>query len=92
MIQGTEVTDLNFFRKSAVKGKLAFYYSVKRPVSTPFIHSSRSILAFSSKQCSLSMLRKFNPFLTIIGTVRFLICLGIRLHLNQWRVHTIKAC
>ena len=71
-------------------GKLAFNDGVKRPVSTPFVHSSLSVLGISSKRCSSSMLRKFNLFLTIIGTVRFLICSGIRLRLNQWR--TIKAC
>ena len=60
-------------------GKLAFNDGVKRPVSTPFVHSSRSVLGISSKRCSSSMLRKFNLFLTIIGTVRFLICSGIRL-------------
>ena len=62
-------------------GKLAFNDGVKRPVSTPFVHSSRSVLGISSKRCSSSMLRKFNLFLTIIGTVRFLICSGIRLRL-----------
>ena len=64
-------------------GKLAFNDGVKRPVSTPFVHSSRSVLGISSKRCSSSMLRKFNLFLTIIGTVRFLICSGIRLRLND---------
>ena len=50
-------------------GKLAFNGSVKRPVSTPFVHSSRSVLGISSKRCSSLMLRKFNLFLTIIGTL-----------------------
>ena len=34
--------------------------------------------------------KKFNPFPTFFGTVRFLICSGTRWRLNQWR--TIKAC
>ena len=37
----------------------------------------------------LVVAKKFNPFQTFIGTVRFLICSGMRLRLNQRR--TIKS-
>ena len=51
---------------------------------------SYSVVGVPGKPCSSSLLKRFNPFSTVFGTVRFLICSGTRWRLNQWR--TIKAC
>ena len=51
---------------------------------------SYSVVGVPGKPCSSSLLKRFNPFSTVFGTVRFLICSETRWRLNQWR--TIKAC
>ena len=80
---------------NAVPSHLPFY-SVAGMMELCFFHCmfhpSHSVVGIPSKPCSSSLLRKFNPFLTIIGTVRFLICSGMHMHLNQCQWRTIKAC
>ena len=48
-------------------------------------HPSHSVVGIPRKQYFSSQLRMFNPFQTIFGMVRFLICLGTWLCQNKWR-------
>ena len=72
-----------------ITGKPALKYGVEIHVFMLFL-PSYSVVGVPGKSRSSSLLKKFNPFPTVFGTVRFLICSGTRWRLNQWR--TIKAC
>ena len=75
-----------------MENKLSFKYDVESHIIIHTVCFTRLTLNWQSL-ANHAMLRMFKAFLTLIGTVQFLICSEIWLYFNQWRtIKLVELC